>query len=203
MPENEWTWLALALARVGARDALRRLQRAWLEGTLRLRGVKTSASDEARELVEIPAHEAGRLRLDCVRNQLLWGSVRRHVTEYRSVQARTADVERLAQETREIRLNPGREPGPAPRADEIEKRRRGGRASAKKRREKARLWKDWVAAQAPPMRLKHEGWTQEDLADKLIERATEEKVEIAERKTVVAEISALEAAGRLPRRKRS
>ncbi len=102
MPENEWillarAWLALATARIGARDAAQhaahRLQRAWEEGALHLRGVP-HAIPQTREPVEIPAWEAGRLRLDCPRSRL----GRPRLWDYHSVQVRKADVERLARE---------------------------------------------------------------------------------------------------------
>jgi hypothetical protein len=101
MPEDDWTWLKLAqlalVARLGARGAEMRLQRAWEEGALTLRGVASTIS-ETREFVEIPASEAGHLWLDCPRSRLLRGWGRRRLTAYHSVQVRKADVERLARE---------------------------------------------------------------------------------------------------------
>jgi hypothetical protein len=104
MPENEWTWLALAPALIGTRDAPQRLQRAWLDGTLHLRGVP-HAIPETHEVVEIPASEAGHLLLDCARSRIvrLSSQGRRQLTYYRSVQVKTADIERLAREARENR----------------------------------------------------------------------------------------------------
>jgi len=90
MPEDEWLWLTLAVRRIGAPDAVQHLNRAWLEGTLRLRGVP-STIPETHEFVEIPAYETGRLWLDCRHNRLLRGSRKWHATEYDRVQARRAD----------------------------------------------------------------------------------------------------------------
>jgi hypothetical protein len=101
MPENEWTWLALAPARIGTHDAPQRLKRAWLEGALFLRGVP-HAIPETQEVVDIPASEAGHLLLDCARSRIvrLSSQGRRRLTYYRSVQVRTADIERLAGDAR-------------------------------------------------------------------------------------------------------
>jgi hypothetical protein len=102
MPENEWTMLALAcleLMAAGIHDPARRLRQAWLEGTLHLRGVPLRIP-ETREYVEIPSSEAALFWLDCPGSRVLRGSRRRHVWEYKGVQAKTADVERLKQEAR-------------------------------------------------------------------------------------------------------
>lgn len=96
-PENEWLWLALAPALIGTCEAAQRLNRAWLEGTLPLRGVP-HAIPETHEPVEIPASDAGHLWLHCPSSQLRRGSGRRWVADYRNVQVRKADVERLARE---------------------------------------------------------------------------------------------------------
>jgi hypothetical protein len=92
----EWLWLTLAVERIGMPDAEQRLQRAWFEGTLHLRGTP-STIPETKEFVEIPWSEAGHLRLDCRHLRLVRGSRRLWFIAYRSVQAWTADVERLAQ----------------------------------------------------------------------------------------------------------
>jgi hypothetical protein len=109
MPEDDWIWLKLAwlglAARFGAHGAELRLQRAWEEGALTLRGI-ASTIPETRQVVEIPASEAGRLWLHCPRSQLRRGSGRRWLADYHSVQVRKADVERLAQEAR----TPGSQP---------------------------------------------------------------------------------------------
>jgi hypothetical protein len=103
MPEDEWAKLALAwraaAARFGPRDAAQRLQRAWLEGTLRVRGVP-SIIPETREVVEISASEADRLTLDCPSSRIvrLSSRGRRKLMYYHSVEVRTAGDERLAQQ---------------------------------------------------------------------------------------------------------
>jgi hypothetical protein len=102
LSENDWTWLKLAwlalAARFGPRGAEQRLQRAWEEGALPLRGVP-STIPETREVVEIPASEGGRLTLDCPRSRIvrLSNRGRRQLTHSHSVQVRRADVELLAQ----------------------------------------------------------------------------------------------------------
>jgi hypothetical protein len=102
LSENDWTWLKLAwlalAARFGQRGAEQRLQRAWEEGALPLRGVP-STIPETREAVEIPASEAGRLTLDFPGSRIvhLSNRGRRQLTRYHSVQVGRADAERLAQ----------------------------------------------------------------------------------------------------------
>ncbi len=114
MPGNDWTsleraWLQLGKARLGAVGAplheaavrqcgvyaTQRLQRAWEEGALPLRGVP-STIPETREAVDVPASEAGRLSLDCRRSWIVRGGKR--APAYTRVQVRKADVERLARE---------------------------------------------------------------------------------------------------------
>jgi hypothetical protein len=103
MPEDEWIWLALAwralAARFGALGAAQRLQRAWMLGNLRLRGARRSIP-KTDEVIEIPASEAGRLSLDCPQSRIVRISSqgRRRLWEYQNVQARKADVDRLAPE---------------------------------------------------------------------------------------------------------
>jgi hypothetical protein len=77
---------------------------------------------------------------------------------------------------------------------------KAGRARGAARRTQAMQWKAWVTAQAPAMRFKHPTATQEDLADKLIARATKEGIELPQRKTVVVHLSALERADKLHQR---
>jgi hypothetical protein len=102
LSENDWTWLKLGwlalAARFGSRGAEQRLQRAWEEGALALRGVP-STIPETREVVEIPASEAVRLTLDCPRSRIvrLGNRGRRLLTHWHSVQVGEADVERVAQ----------------------------------------------------------------------------------------------------------
>jgi hypothetical protein len=124
--DSEWLWLKLAAEPIGAarllpawregalrgvpseaivREVMRigaaKLQQAWLEGMLLLRGVP-HAIPETREVVDIPASEAGRLVLDCSRNYLvrLSSRGRRRRIEYHSVQAKAADAERLEREAK-------------------------------------------------------------------------------------------------------
>jgi hypothetical protein len=119
MPDNDWVWLKLARlrlteARFGAlsaaqrrnrswaescaRDAEQCLQRVWEEGTLPLRGVPTGPG--SHEAVEIPASEAGNHWLDCPGSRIFRGRGPGlpRLMDYRSVQVRKADVERLARE---------------------------------------------------------------------------------------------------------
>jgi hypothetical protein len=146
MPEDEWLWLTLAVGRIVAPDAERRLNRAWLEGTLRPRGV-ASTIPETHEFVEIPAYESGRLWLDCRHNRLLRGSRKRHATAYDRVQVRRADVERLSQEARATHAtaaSPPMEQAPqsaasTTRTTVAEAGRAGGIESGVKRRE-GRKW---------------------------------------------------------------
>jgi hypothetical protein len=98
MPDNDWTrleraWRALAAVGFGAFRAEQCLQRAWKEGALCLRGVPHTIP-QTREVVEIPASEAGRLSLDCLRSRL----GRPRLWDYHSVQVRKTDVERLVAE---------------------------------------------------------------------------------------------------------
>ena len=119
MPENDWIWLKLARLRLAearfgalgaaqrrnrawaercARDAEQRLQRAWEEGALPLRGVPTGPG--SHESVEIPASEAGNHWLDCPGSRIFRGRGpgRRRLMDYHSVQVRKTDVERLVAE---------------------------------------------------------------------------------------------------------
>jgi hypothetical protein len=119
MPEDDWVWLKLARLRLAeahfgalgaalrpnrawaercARDAEQRLQRAWEEGTLPLRGVPTGPG--SHESVEIPPSEAGNHWLDCPGSLIFRGRGpgRPRLMDYHSVQMRKADVERLARE---------------------------------------------------------------------------------------------------------
>jgi hypothetical protein len=123
MAAAEWLLLKLAAERIGAprllpawrggalrsvpsetivREVMRtgaaKLNRALLEGTLPLRGVKHGTDEE----IDIPSSVAGRLILDCDSNCLmrLSSQGRRRLIEYRSVKARLTDVERLEQEAR-------------------------------------------------------------------------------------------------------
>jgi hypothetical protein len=81
--------------------------------------------------------------------------------------------------------------------------KRAGKALGKQRRARAEVWRKWVADRAPSARAEHQGFTQEDLADLLIKQALAEKVEVPERKTVVAHLSRLERDGMLLPRARS
>jgi hypothetical protein len=67
-----------------------------------------------------------------------------------------------------------------------------GKARGKQRRAKAETWKKWVTNRAPSKRLKNRMLTQEDLADLLIKQAEDKRVEVPERKTIVAHLSRLE-----------
>jgi hypothetical protein len=78
-----------------------------------------------------------------------------------------------------------------------------GKELGKQRRAKAEVWKKWIADTAPSVRAKHLGSTQEDLADLLIGQALAERVEVPERKTVVAHLSRLQRDGTLLPRARS
>lgn len=69
--------------------------------------------------------------------------------------------------------------------------RPGGDASAETRRKKAERWQTWVTAQEPAMRGKHPKFSQEALADKLIDLALIEKVPVPDRSAVVKLLSAL------------
>jgi hypothetical protein len=84
---------------IGTRDAAVGLQRAWMLGDLQLRGVP-HAIPNTDEVVQIPASEAGRFAFDCPRSSIvrLSSQGRRRLWVYQSVQARRADVERLARE---------------------------------------------------------------------------------------------------------
>jgi hypothetical protein len=81
--------------------------------------------------------------------------------------------------------------------------KRAGKELGKQRRAKAEVWKKWVADTAPSARAEHRGFTQEDLADLLIRQALTERVEVPERKTVVAHLSRLQRDGILLPRARS
>jgi hypothetical protein len=78
-----------------------------------------------------------------------------------------------------------------------------GKARGKQRRAKAEVWKKWVADRAQSARAEHRGFTQEDLADLLIKQALAERVEVPERKTLVAHLSRPQKAGILLPRARS
>ena len=157
MAPAEWLWLKLAAERIGAarllpawrvgamrgvpseaiaREALRigeaKLNQAWPEGTLPLRGVKHGTDDE----IDIPSSEAGRLALDCARNHLvrLSSRGRRRLTEYRDVKARLTAVERLKREARAQTKRP-----------EATKR---GREKEAARVEAARIWREKEAERA-------------------------------------------------------
>ena len=96
----------------GAFRAERRLQRAWEEGALSLRGIPHTIP-QAREVVEIPASEANRLSLECRRSRL----GRPRLWDYHSVQVRKADVERLLAEAagdRAPAASEAQEAGPKP-----------------------------------------------------------------------------------------
>jgi hypothetical protein len=128
----EWLLLKLAAERIGAarllpawrdgalrsvpsetivREVMRigaaRLNRASLEGTLPLRGVKHGTDEE----IDIPSSVAGRLVLDCGPNCLvrLSSQGRRRLIEYHSVKARLTDVERLEQEAKPPTPQPSRD----------------------------------------------------------------------------------------------
>jgi hypothetical protein len=140
-------WLVSALRLIGARDALQRLERAWQQGTLDLRGVPNTIP-ETREFVEIPSSEAGRLRLVVSGSgtRLVRGGRRWRVTDYHDLQARTVHVERLA---REVKGAPAPAPkqasesatlaANAPNLSQAEFSRKGGKESGLKRRE-GRKW---------------------------------------------------------------
>jgi type III secretion system FlhB-like substrate exporter len=207
----DWIGLPGSVRLVGTANAPRLLYDGWANGAVRLRGIP-STIPPTREFVEIPASESALLALDFRLSRALMEPQRRKLIAYTAVQGFRADVERLAQGTRGIPVEQRGEPGQPPSAAEIEKRRsearsraaqQAGTANAKKRRDHAKLWRDWVADHAPDIRKMHPTLTQEDLADKLIAQATEEKVEIPERKTVVAHLSALERDGKLRKRTRS
>ena len=207
----DWIGLPGSVRLVGAANAPRLLYDGWANGAVRLRGIP-STIPPTREFVEIPASEGALLALDFRLSRALMEPQRRKVIAYTAVQAFRADVERLAQGTRRIGVEPRGEPGQPPSAEEVEGRRsearsraaqEAGKANAKKRRHNAKLWRDWVADHAPGVRRIHPTLTQEDLADKLVAKATEEKVENPGRKTLVAHLSALERAGKLRKRSRS
>jgi hypothetical protein len=95
MEEEEWILLALVPKLIGAPDAEQRLERAWMERTIRARGLSS------RGIVEIPAYEPGdRVRVDCRHSRLSSGPPNRWRTAYENVEVRKADVERLAREAR-------------------------------------------------------------------------------------------------------
>jgi hypothetical protein len=150
-PNSEWLSLKLAAERIGeerllpdaregalrgvrieaiVRDVMRigaaKLDRAWLEGTLPLRGVKHGTDEE----IDIPSSEAGRLALDCFSNCLvrLSSQGRRRLPEYHSVKARLVVVELLERDAK-----------PPPKSPEAIQREREKKAA---RIEAARIWKD-------------------------------------------------------------
>jgi hypothetical protein len=102
MLKNEWTRVADAPALIGAPDAAQRLRRAQREGTLRLRGVKSSVGPHTPEPVEIPSSEFRWLTLDISGERLIRLSSRgKHsFPVYTRVEVWTADVERLAREAK-------------------------------------------------------------------------------------------------------
>jgi hypothetical protein len=127
MAGGKWVLLATAAALIGTSDAPRRIQRAWMLGTARLRGVRNPGvhSDGPRrtEPVEIPAGDAASLGLDCARSRVIPGErARWRVTIYESVEVRLADAKRLAREAKEAitRSSPEamHEATPAPHARE-------------------------------------------------------------------------------------
>ena len=151
MAPAEWLWLKLAAERIGAarllppgacgrcaafrgeaiaREALRigeaKLNQAWPEGTLPLRGVERGTHDE----IDIPSSEAGRLALDCARNHLvrLSSRGRRRLIEYSNVKARLTVVERLKREARAQTKRP--------------KATKRGREKVAARVEAARIWRE-------------------------------------------------------------
>jgi len=75
----------------------------------------------------------------------------------------------------------------------------GGKMSGEARRQRIQ-WKTYVANKAPSLRSKNPTLSQEDLADKIIQKATKEKIEIVGRRQVVEYLSELERTGQLPRR---
>jgi hypothetical protein len=123
MAPAEWLLLKLAALRIGEawllpsaregalrgvphemlfREALRigaaKLNQAWLEGALPLRGVKHGTDEE----IDVPSSAVNRFGLDCSGSRLGCPNGRGgwRLIEYRRVKARLADVERLALETR-------------------------------------------------------------------------------------------------------
>jgi hypothetical protein len=93
MPEDEWTLVARAASIIF--DGERRIQRAWRDPSFPFRGVPHDIP-RTREPIEIPSAERARLVLDCRRAR----AGRPRLWDYHSVEMRTADSERLAQEAR-------------------------------------------------------------------------------------------------------
>jgi hypothetical protein len=70
------------------------------------------------------------------------------------------------------------------------------------RRDKAEQWKTWVTDNAPKIRAAYPTFTQEDLADELIDLAKKQKIDIPGQGSVIVHISFLERAGLLSKRER-
>jgi hypothetical protein len=207
MPEDEWLWLTLAVGVIGAPDAEQRLNRAWQEGTLRLRGVP-STIPETHEFVEIPDYETRRLWLDCRHNRLLRGSHKRHATAYDRVQAKRADVDRLAQEARRGYPTAAPPPNQAPpsvasaaKTTVAEAGRAGGKKSGVKRRE-GRKWVPHATELAKAAYLRNPAYWNTEIA-KEIEDNWSSRVTCPERKTLERFVSELRKSGELPPRSAS
>ena len=91
MPEDEWALVARVASLIF--DGEQRIQRAWRDPSFPFRGVP-HAIPRTREPVEIPSADRGRLVLDCPRSR----AGRPRLWDYHSVEMRTVDIERLAQE---------------------------------------------------------------------------------------------------------
>jgi hypothetical protein len=206
MLENEWLWLTLAVRRIGAPDAERRLQLAWREGTLELRGVP-STIPETHEFAEIPAYETVRLWLDCRHNRLLRGSRKRHATAYDRVQARRVDVEPLVQETRGGQATAAPAPNQAPsnvasaaKTTVNDAGRAGGIESGVKRRE-GRKWVSHARKHARAAYKRNQGASNVEIAKAIEDNWKLKRVTCPERKTLERFVSELRKSGELlPRR---
>jgi hypothetical protein len=166
MAKEGWIFLALAAALIG-RDAPRRIQLAWMLGTIQLRGIP-HAIPRAYEYIEIPASEAGSLTIDCRRSRV----GRPRLWSYRSVQMRKADVERLARQAREAASPVPNQVSQSaldaadarnPSAAEIG--RKGGTKSGEKRRDKP--WKQFAKDEALRLHERNPALTLADIVDKI------------------------------------
>jgi hypothetical protein len=115
----DWIGLPGSVRLVGTANAPRLLYDGWANGAVRLRGIP-STIPPTREFVEIPASESALLALDFRLSRALMEPQRRKLIAYTAVQAFRADVERLAQDTRGIRVEPVGEPRLLPSAAETE-----------------------------------------------------------------------------------